>query len=286
MTGRIGADRIATASPPRPAGGSAAPRGLPSRGKRRSGWAFHRSSSRGPRLHRRPRGRTGHGILLRRRHRQNACGNIRYPAELGDKYYEGGTTGTPTFDGDRALLAQPLGRYCFASTLPTGKSSGRKTCRRKPARRSRLGLHRRAAGAWDNLLVLNVGDAGLAVDKATGKIVWKSAPKECRLFHAAAVQARRATLVVLGNRRQSYVAVDPQTGKEAWRIRWLTQYGVNAADPIVERRPGISFPPATAKAAALFKLGRRARAGLENQGASHANERRRALPRPSLRRRR
>ena len=31
---------------------------------------------------------------------------------------------------------------------------------------------------------------------------------------------------------QSYLAVDPLTGKEAWRVRWLTQYSVNAADPI------------------------------------------------------
>src|SRR6188474_2735678 len=26
-----------------------------------------------------------------------------YPAELGDKYYEGGTTGTPKFDGERVF---------------------------------------------------------------------------------------------------------------------------------------------------------------------------------------
>jgi outer membrane protein assembly factor BamB len=31
----------------------------------------------------------------------------------------------------------------------------------------------------------------------------------------------------------AYVAVNARTGKEIWRIKWPTQYGVNAADPIV-----------------------------------------------------
>ena len=32
---------------------------------------------------------------------------------------------------------------------------------------------------FENLLVLNAGDAGIAFDKATGKVVWKSAAQEC-----------------------------------------------------------------------------------------------------------
>src|SRR5262249_40606688 len=31
----------------------------------------------------------------------------------------------------------------------------------------------------------------------------------------------------------AFSAVNVKTGKELWRVRWLTQYGVNAADPIV-----------------------------------------------------
>ena len=32
----------------------------------------------------------------------------------------------------------------------------------------------------------------------------------------------------------SYVAVGLRDGREAWRIRWVTEYGVNASDPIVD----------------------------------------------------
>jgi outer membrane protein assembly factor BamB len=41
-----------------------------------------------------------------------------YPAELGDKYYEGGTTGTPTFDGDRLYWLSRWGDlFCFEAGL-------------------------------------------------------------------------------------------------------------------------------------------------------------------------
>jgi outer membrane protein assembly factor BamB len=39
-------------------------------------------------------------------------------------------------------------------------------------------------------------------------------------------------LLVFGS-AQSYVAIHPRTGQEAWRVKWLTEYGVNAADAIV-----------------------------------------------------
>ena len=37
-----------------------------------------------------------------------------YPAELGDKYFEGGTTGTATFDGDNVYWLSRWGDlFCF-----------------------------------------------------------------------------------------------------------------------------------------------------------------------------
>jgi outer membrane protein assembly factor BamB len=39
--------------------------------------------------------------------------------------------------------------------------------------------------------------------------------------------------VLLGSAK-AYVAVDTKSGDELWRHRWLTRYGVNAADPILQ----------------------------------------------------
>jgi outer membrane protein assembly factor BamB len=33
---------------------------------------------------------------------------------------------------------------------------------------------------------------------------------------------------------QAYLAIEPRTGQEQWRFRWVTQYGANAADPIID----------------------------------------------------
>src|SRR5690606_19954757 len=81
------------------------------------------------------------------------------------------------------------------------------------------------------LLVLTMGEAGVAVDKNSGKVVWKSANKDSGYSTPVPVAVGGREFLVLGS-REHYIAIDPASGEEAWRIRWLTQYGVNAADPI------------------------------------------------------
>jgi outer membrane protein assembly factor BamB len=66
------------------------------------------------------------------------------------------------------------------------------------------------------------------VEKATGKVVWKSAPKDAGYSTPVA----SGELAILAN-TENYLAVNMKTGKEAWRFKWLTQYGVNAADPVI-----------------------------------------------------
>ena len=104
----------------------------------------------------------------------------------------------------------------------------------------------------DNLLVLNVGDAGVALDKATGALVWKSAAKDAG--YSTPVPARRdgQWLALLAN-GESYLAVNIKTGQEAWRFPWVTEYGVNAADPIVSGDL-VFLSTGYGKGATLFKL--------------------------------
>jgi outer membrane protein assembly factor BamB len=84
----------------------------------------------------------------------------------------------------------------------------------------------------ENLLLLNVGDAGAAIDKTTGALVWKSEPKDAGYSTPLPVQRGGQWLALMGN-GESYVAVNARTGQEAWRFRWVTEYGVNASDPVV-----------------------------------------------------
>jgi outer membrane protein assembly factor BamB len=90
-----------------------------------------------------------------------------------------------------------------------------------------------APTVWENLVILNVGEAGLALEKATGKIAWKSADDNAGYSTPLPVKRGNDTLMLLGN-GTAYLAVNAATGKEAWRFKWLTEYGVNAADPVVD----------------------------------------------------
>jgi len=175
-----------------------------------------------------------------------------YPAELGDKYFDGGTTGTPTVDGDLLFSLSRWGdAFCFKAA--DGQVVWSKQVHQENGVRVPDWGFSGAPLVQGELVLLNVGDAGLALDRKTGAVRWKSAPKSSGYSTPVPVANGADTLVLLGS-SQSYVAVDLATGRERWRVRWLTEYGVNAADPIVEG-DRLFLCTGYGKGAALFKLG-------------------------------
>ncbi len=175
-----------------------------------------------------------------------------YPAELGDKFFEGGTTGTPTIAGDRVFTLSRWGdAFCFEAA--SGKVVWSKNVQKETDAPIPDWGFAGAPLVQENLVVLNVGDAGLALDKTTGAIVWKSANKPAGYSTPLPVQRDGKWLAIFGNGK-AYVAIDPRDGREAWRLRWLTEYGVNASDPIVEG-DGMFLSTGYGKGGGLFKLG-------------------------------
>jgi outer membrane protein assembly factor BamB len=174
-----------------------------------------------------------------------------YDSELGDKYFQGGTTGTPTIDGDKLYWLSRWGDlFCFEAA--TGKIAWQKNVQKESGIRVPDWGFTGAPYVHKNLLVLNIGDAGMGVDKTNGNIVWKSANKNAGYSTPLPLPDSAEPLVVFGN-ADHYVAVNPESGKEAWRVRWVTQYGVNAADPIIH--DGKMFiSTGYGKGAALFDL--------------------------------
>ncbi len=175
-----------------------------------------------------------------------------YPAELGDKFFEGGTTGTPTLDGDRLYWLSRWGDvFCFDAA--TGSVVWSKNVQKETRFRIPDWGYTGAPLVQEALLILNVGDAGMALERASGKILWKSANKDAGYSTPLPISSAGRTFVVIGS-AQSYMAVDPRDGKEAWRIRWLTQYNVNAADPVVSG-DRLFLSTGYGKGGALYKIG-------------------------------
>jgi len=171
-----------------------------------------------------------------------------YPAELGDKYFEGGTTGTPTFDGERLYWLSRWGDL-IAFDAASGKVVWEKNIAKETGAPAPTWGFTGAPLVSGELLILNVGEAGCAVEKASGKLVWKSAAKDA----GYSTPLPLGDLVLLSN-TENYLAVNAKTGAEAWRFRWLTQYGVNAADPILGGDQ-LFISSGYGKGGALLKLG-------------------------------
>jgi outer membrane protein assembly factor BamB len=155
-----------------------------------------------------------------------------YPSDLGDHDFEGGTTATPTLDGDRLYVIGRAGDlFCFDAA--SGKVIWQENIHVETKIRVPDWGYGGSPLVLGDLLVLNVGAGGVAVNKTTGKFIWKSASEDSGYSTPVPMSAPGKSLVVLSN-RHAFLAVDVATGKEVWNIRWATQYGANAADPIVD----------------------------------------------------
>jgi len=173
-----------------------------------------------------------------------------YPAELGDKYFEGGTTGTATFDGDNVYWLSRWGDL-FCLNAADGKVVWNRQIEKDADVKVPTWGFTGAPSVVGEMLILNAGDAGIAVEKKTGKTIWQSANKEAGYMTPLPVQRGGKSEVWVSN-ATGYVAVDPANGKEIWRMKWLTQYGVNAGDPI-QVGDNVFISTGYGKGAALFK---------------------------------
>ena len=154
-----------------------------------------------------------------------------YPQPLGDLYFQGGTTGTAAIDGDRVYhLAREGAVFCL--NLETGQVVWKKHLNQDFGYTKPTWGFTGAPLIWDSWLFLNAGDSGINLKKSDGSVIWKSPDEEAGYSMPHPVSRDGWRVVIFSNKR-SYVCVDASNGTEVWRHKWMTRYGVNAADPIV-----------------------------------------------------
>jgi outer membrane protein assembly factor BamB len=175
-----------------------------------------------------------------------------FPSDLGDKFFEGGPCSTPAVDGDRLYV---LGRWgeLFRFDAATGRLAWSKNVRKEAKARIPDWGFGGSPRVHGDLLLLNMGEAGAAVDKNTGALAWSSADQDAGYSTPLPFQDGGVERVLVSSGK-AWIAVDPRTGKEAWRIPWTTMYGVNAADPIVSG-DRVFVTSAYGKGCGLFKMG-------------------------------
>jgi len=154
-----------------------------------------------------------------------------YPCPLDPIYHEGGPGSTPTVDEGHAYTISKRGQlFCFDAVK--GKVVWQKNLAEElHAGRPRWGF----AGSpliEGNLLFLNLGSAGTAVDKTTGQVIWHSATNASG--YATPVPFNMAAehcLAIFSGK--ALAGVRARDGTELWQVPWATRWDINIADPIL-----------------------------------------------------
>ena len=154
-----------------------------------------------------------------------------YPAELGDKYYAGGPSSTPTVDGNAVYTLSKLGDiFCFNAengNVIWSKNLSKELSAEIPT----WGFASAVLIEHDRAFV-NVGTFGTALNKNNGEVIWTTGKDASG--YATPVPFRMDREPALAIFAAHYiVGIKQSDGAMLWRHPWKTDYDVNAADPIV-----------------------------------------------------
>jgi len=141
-----------------------------------------------------------------------------------------GTRATPTLDGEWLYTLSRDGQvFCLDAAMGTVRWE------KNVANEAGLAIppwgFASSPIVFGDLLILNVGTAGMALDKNSGAIKWQTGK-------AASAYATPTIYEIGGKARaavftaDALVGLDPTNGARLWSVPWKTQYKINAADPI------------------------------------------------------
>jgi len=152
-----------------------------------------------------------------------------YAAQLGPQWYEGGPGATPTVSGNRVFTISKWGDV-FCLDAAKGTVLWQRDLRRDGVKPNRWGF----AGSplvWGDLVILNAGTAGIALDRSTGRIVWSNGTNAAGYASPTrfAAGGREAVLIFAA---KHLIALEPKSGRELWRQFWETAWDTNNTDPL------------------------------------------------------
>lgn len=155
-----------------------------------------------------------------------------YPCVLDPHMYEGGPSATPTVDGDRVYMLSRKGDLLCLKAA-TGEVVWQKNVN--------TGEPNAEIPTWGfassplvegSLVIINVGDAGTAFDKMTGKLAWSSGKGASGYATPVPLDSNHDNVITIFAAK-SLEAVNAADGKSVWSFPWKTSYGMNCTDPII-----------------------------------------------------
>lgn len=155
-----------------------------------------------------------------------------YEHPLDDLYFPGGTTGTPTVDGEHLYSVARRGQlFCFDAA--TGEVKWQKHLTEDLGCRMPDWGFTGAPLVSGDMLLLNAGEAGVALKKSDGSVIWKSDVDEEAGYSTPELFEKGGKTWAFFSSKDGYFCVDPASGEQAWFYKHKTRYGVNATEPIM-----------------------------------------------------
>jgi outer membrane protein assembly factor BamB len=154
-----------------------------------------------------------------------------YPCPLDPKFYEGGTSSTPTVDDDRVYTISRKGDV-FCLDAAKGAVLWSVNVNKDLGYEIPTWGYAGSALVDGDLVIFNVSSHGLAFDKKTGKVAWTS-PKGSPGYATPAPFDSHGKHCLAIMSSTTLETVDAATGKSLWRYPWKTDYDVNAANPVI-----------------------------------------------------
>lgn len=155
-----------------------------------------------------------------------------YPAPLQPNMYEGGPNATPAIDGGRVYTFSKQGlAHCLDAG--TGSEIWKADLKR---------LTGAATPDWGfsgsplvegGQVIFNIGNAGAAVDKTTGKLIWSNGRDKGGYATPVPIEHNGKRLIAIFGGKNLLLVDHLNRGQGLWAFPWKTQYEVNSADPIV-----------------------------------------------------
>ena len=175
-----------------------------------------------------------------------------YPCPLDPNLFEGGPGATPTVEGNVVYTFSREGQV-FALSADAGKVLWSRELKKDPGYAKPQWGFCGSPLVHGKLLILNAGSSGIALDKATGKTVWKSPPGKAGYSTPVPFTAGGKPQVALMN-GNALVLVNPADGTVTGKFPWVTQHEINAADPVV-LKDAFFISSAYGKGGGLVELG-------------------------------
>jgi outer membrane protein assembly factor BamB len=166
---------------------------------------------------------------------EEATGDIlwrhSYSEALSPRQYDGGPNTTPTVDGEYVYTLSKTGK-AFCLEASTGDEVWNKDLKK---------LYRVSTPTWGfassplihgDRVVYNVGSRGIALNKKTGSLKWKTGSGTSGYATPVPYDHRGTEAFIMFGSSSAY-GVNAATGKQLWSKSFKTSSSVNAADPVL-----------------------------------------------------